>query len=103
MSESEDKSTGAEAVEAEVTEGRKKHLRKTRVGTVTSQKMNKTIVVEVTRRVPHPRFKKIVKKTSTFFVHDEEEKASEGDRVLIEETRPRSKRKCWDLKEILSH
>lgn len=97
MSESEDKTAVAE------TESADKHLRKTRVGTVTSEKMSKTIVVEVTRRVPHPRFKKIVKKTSRFFVHDEEEKASEGDRVLIEETRPRSKKKCWDLKEILSH
>ncbi len=97
MSESEDKTAVVE------TEDAKKHLRKTRVGTVTSEKMSKTIVVEVTRRVPHPRFKKIVKKTSRFFVHDEEEKAREGDRVLIEETRPRSKKKCWELKEVLSH
>ncbi|MAS95917.1 MAG: 30S ribosomal protein S17 [Verrucomicrobiales bacterium] len=78
-------------------------LRKTRVGVVTSDAMEKTIVVEVRRRVPHPRFKKIVKKTSTFFAHDEEGAAAVGDRVLIEETRPRSKRKCWELKEVLSH
>jgi len=99
MSESQDKSGTAEAEVG----GERKHLRKTRVGTVTSEKMSKTLVVEVTRRVPHPRFKKIVKRTSRFFVHDEDEKAHEGDRVLIQETRPRSKNKCWELKEILSH
>jgi small subunit ribosomal protein S17 len=65
--------------------------------------MEKTIVVEVMRRVPHPRFKKIVKRTSKFFAHDEKEEAKVGDRVLIEETKPRSKRKCWELKEVLSH
>lgn len=81
----------------------KPHLRKTRIGVVTSNKMEKTIVVEVTRRVPHPRFKKIVKKSSKFFAHDEKGEAVVGDKVLIEETRPLSKRKCWELKEILSH
>jgi len=65
--------------------------------------MDKTIVVEVRRRVPHPRFKKIVKRTSTFFAHDETGDAKVGDRVLIEETRPMSKRKCWKLREVLSH
>lgn len=78
-------------------------LRKTRVGVVTSDAMEKTIVVEVRRRVPHPKFKKIVKRTSTFFAHDEEGAAQVGDRVLIVETKPRSKRKCWELKEVLSH
>ncbi len=78
-------------------------LRKTRVGVVTSDAMDKTIVVEVRRRVPHPRFKKIVKRTSTFFAHDETGDAKVGDRVLIEETRPMSKRKCWKLREVLSH
>ncbi len=78
-------------------------LQKTRVGVVTSDAMTKTIVVEVMRRVPHPRFKKIVKRTSRFFAHDEEESAKVGDRVLIEETKPRSKKKCWELKEVLSH
>ena len=78
-------------------------LRKTRVGVVTSDAMDKTIVIEVRRRVPHPRFKKIVKRTSTFFAHDETGEAKVGDRVLIEETRPLSKRKCWKLKEVLSH
>jgi small subunit ribosomal protein S17 len=78
-------------------------LRKTRVGVVTSDAMSKTIVVEVRRRVPHPRFRKIVKRTSKFFAHDENGEAKVGDRVLIEETRPLSKKKCWRLKEVLSH
>jgi len=78
-------------------------LKKTRVGVVTSDVMEKTIIVKVTRRVPHPRFKKIVKRSSKFFVHDEEGEAAVGDKVLIEEARPMSKNKCWKLKEILSH
>tara|TARA_R110000850_G_scaffold258835_6_gene385582 strand:- start:2815 stop:3084 length:270 start_codon:yes stop_codon:yes gene_type:complete len=82
---------------------KKAGLQKTRVGVVTSDAMDKTIIVEVMRRVPHPRFKKIVKRTSKFFAHDEGEEAKVGDRVLIEETPPRSKKKCWDLKEVLSH
>ena len=88
---------------SESTDEKKSGLRKTRVGVVTSDGMEKTIVVEVMRRVPHPRFKKIVKKTSKFFAHDEEGAARVGDRVLIEETKPRSKKKCWELKEVLSH
>ena len=77
---------------------KKAGLQKTRVGIVTSDGMDKTIVVKVTRRVPHPRFKKIVKKSSKFFAHDENQEAKVGDRVLIEETKPRSKKKCWDCK-----
>jgi small subunit ribosomal protein S17 len=78
-------------------------LRKTRVGVVTSDKMNKTIVVEVERRVPHPRFKKIVRRTSTFHAHDEKEEAKIGDKVRIMETRPLSKTKRWRLIEVLAH
>jgi small subunit ribosomal protein S17 len=78
-------------------------LRKTRVGVVTSDKMNKTIVVEVERRVPHPRFKKIVRRTSTFHAHDEKEEAKTGDKVRIMETRPLSKTKRWRLIEVLAH
>jgi len=78
-------------------------VRKTRVGTVTSDKMNKTIVVEVERRVPHPQFKKIVRKTSKFYAHDESEVAKVGDKVLISETRPVSKLKRWNLEEVLKH
>ena len=78
-------------------------LRKTRVGVVTSDKMNKTIVVEVERRVPHPRFKKNVRRTSTFHAHDEKEEAKIGDKVRIMETRPLSKTKRWRLIEVLAH
>ncbi len=78
-------------------------VRKTRVGVVVSSKMTKTIVVEVERRVPHPIFKKIVRKTSKFYAHDEDEKAKEGDKVRIEETRPMSKLKRWKLLEVLAH
>jgi small subunit ribosomal protein S17 len=78
-------------------------VRKTRVGMVVSDKMNKTIVVEVERRVPHPQFKKIVRKTSKFYAHDEQEQAKVGDKVLISETRPLSKLKRWNLEEVLKH
>lgn len=81
----------------------KKSVQKTRVGVVTSDKMNKTIVVEVERRVPHPRFKKIVRRTSKFYAHDEQEQAKEGDKVLIVETLPLSKLKRWSLLEVLKH
>lgn len=81
----------------------KKTVRKTRVGVVVSDKMTKTIVVEVERRVPHPQFKKIVRKTSKFYAHDEKELAKEGDKVLISETRPLSKLKRWELLEVQKH
>ena len=77
--------------------------KKTRVGVVSSNKMNKTIVVEVERRVAHPLFKKIVRKTSKFYAHDEEQKAVIGDTVVIEESRPLSKLKRWNLVEVLKH
>lgn len=79
------------------------HLRKTRVGNVVSTSMDKTIVVEYVARVPHPRFKKIVKKTKKFYAHDEDSKAAVGDKVRITETKPISKKKCWVLSEILTH
>ncbi|MFM2178267.1 MAG: ribosomal protein [Verrucomicrobiota bacterium] len=78
-------------------------VRKTRIGVVVSDKMNKTITVEVERRVPHPRFKKIVRMTSKFYAHDEQEQAKIGDKVLISETRPISKLKRWNLEEVLKH
>ncbi len=79
------------------------HLRKTRVGNVISTAMDKTIVVEYVNRVPHPRFKKIVKKTKKFYAHDEKGEAAVGDKVRITETKPISKKKCWVLSEILTH
>ena len=77
-------------------------VRKERVGVVISDKMAKTIVVEVERRVPHPRFGKIVKVAKKFYAHDEEKKAKPGDRVRIGETRPISKTKRWELIEVLA-
>lgn len=78
-------------------------LRKTRVGVVVSASMNKTIVVEVERRVPHPQFKKIVRRTAKFYAHDENGEAREGQKVRIMETRPISKLKRWRLVEVLTH
>lgn len=77
--------------------------RKERVGVVTSTKMEKTIVVDVTRRVPHPKFKKIINRSKRYYAHDEEAKAKKGDKVRIVETRPVSKLKRWRLEEILTN
>ena len=79
------------------------HKRKTRVGIVISDKMEKTITVEHIARVPHPRFNKIVKRSKKYYVHDEKSEAVVGDRVRIIETRPVSKLKRWALDEVLSH
>lgn len=76
---------------------------KTRVGIVKSTSMDKTIVVEYTNRVPHPKFKKIVKQSKKFYAHDEAGEAAVGDKVRIEETTPISKLKRWKLVKILSH
>ena len=72
-----------------------------KIGVVTSAKMQKTIVVEVRRRVSHPVYKRIVVKRSKFMVHDEHAKAREGDMVRIVEARPLSKNKRWVLKEVV--
>ena len=75
--------------------------RKTRVGHVVSDKMDKTIVVAITRRFQHKKYKKYVRDKKRYKVHDEENTCRVGDRVLIEETRPISKHKRWRLKEII--
>jgi small subunit ribosomal protein S17 len=75
--------------------------RQTKVGRVVSDAMNKSIVVEVERRVQEPRYRRTIKRTSRFMAHDEANTAKVGDRVRIEETRPLSKRKRWMLREIL--
>jgi small subunit ribosomal protein S17 len=72
-----------------------------KVGEVISTKMSKTIVVEVTRRVPHPLYKRIVTKRKRFYVHDEQETAKPGDSVRIMECRPLSRLKRWTLGTIL--
>lgn len=78
-----------------------RNLRKERVGIVVSDKMDKTIVVAVSERVKHPLYKKIVNRTNKFKAHDENNACGIGDKVLIQETRPLSKDKCWRLVEIV--
>lgn len=72
-----------------------------KVGEVVSTKMTKTIVVEVTRRVPHPLYKRIVTKRNRFYAHDEQQTAKVGDVVRIVECRPLSKTKRWTLGEVI--
>ncbi len=79
----------------------KRNLRKERVGVVVSNKMNKSIVVAVKRKVKHPIYGKFVNRTSKFMAHDESDTCSIGDTVRIMETRPLSKSKNWRLVEII--
>ena len=76
-------------------------IRKSRTGIVVSDKMQKTIVVEIVRKAKHPLYGKTVKVTKKYKVHDEESKAKVGDKVLIAETRPLSKDKRWRLVEVV--
>lgn len=78
-----------------------RNLRKTRVGIVTSDKMDKTIVVSVTEHVKHPLYKKIIKRSYKLKAHDEENACSIGDKVKVMETRPLSRDKRWRLIEII--
>ncbi|MBE2204410.1 MAG: 30S ribosomal protein S17 [Chthoniobacterales bacterium] len=87
----------------ETTTVRDRSLRKTRVGEVVSDAMDKTIVVRTVTRVPHPKFGKITKHVAKFHAHDEKNEAKVGDRVSIMETRPLSRQKRWRLVEILKH
>lgn len=75
---------------------------KERVGLVVSDKMDKTVVVAVENRSPHPKYQKIVVRTKRYKAHDEENKCREGDRVRIRETRPLSRTKRWEVAEILN-
>ena len=79
----------------------KRNLRKERVGVVTSDKMDKSIVVSVERKVKHPKYGKFIKKTTKFVAHDEKNDCNTGDTVKIMETRPLSKTKNWRLVEIV--
>lgn len=79
----------------------KRNLRKERVGIVTSNKMEKSVVVSVERKVKHPKYGKFVKKTTKFVAHDEKNECGIGDTVRIMETRPLSKTKNWRLVEIM--
>jgi len=76
-------------------------MRKRRQGVVTSDKMDKTIVVSVDRFIKHPRYEKYLRRNSSFYAHDEHEEADEGDTVEIIETRPQSKKKRWRLNRIV--
>lgn len=79
----------------------KQGLKNEKVGQVVSTKMAKTIVVEVSRRVPHPLYKRIVAKRKKFYAHDEQQTARAGDVVRIVECRPLSKLKRWQLAEVV--
>ena len=79
----------------------KRNLRKERIGVVTSNKMEKSIVVSEVKKVKHPMYGKLVLKTKKYVAHDEKNDCNEGDTVRIMETRPMSKTKCWRLVEII--
>ncbi len=78
-----------------------RNLRKQRVGMVVSDKMDKTIVVAISEHVKHPLYKKTVIRTKRLKAHDENNECGIGDKVLVAETRPLSKDKCWRLVEII--
>ena len=78
-----------------------RNLRKERIGVVVSNKMDKSIVILVERKVKHPKYGKFVKKSTKFMAHDEKNECNIGDTVRIMETRPLSKNKCWRLVEIV--
>jgi len=82
-------------------EAKDRGTRKERLGRVLSDKMDKTIVVSVERRFPHPRYKKVVRSFAKFYAHDEKNEAKVGDIVEIEETRPLSKLKRWRLTKVV--
>ena len=78
-----------------------RNLRKTKIGKVQSNKMDKTIVVRVDRRVTHDKYEKVITRSTKYHAHDAENRCKEGDKVLIQETRPISKTKSWVLLNIL--
>ncbi len=82
-------------------ESKERNLRKTRIGVVSSNKMDKTIVVEVRSKVKHPIYKKTINETAKFVAHDENNECDIGDTVEIAETRPLSKSKRWRLVRIV--
>jgi small subunit ribosomal protein S17 len=86
---------------SEVTNTVDRNLRKIRIGIVSSNKMDKTITVNVERKIKHPLYGKFLKKTTKFHAHDEKNECSIGDTVKIMETRPLSKTKRWRLVEVV--
>jgi small subunit ribosomal protein S17 len=101
MSENTEIENKADNTQAETAKGVSRGRRKVRVGKVVSTKMDKTISVEIERRLKHPIYKKFFKKTKKFLAHDEKNTAGEGDIVKIIETRPLSAKKRWRLVEIV--
>jgi len=97
MSDSTNAQTQGQAAEQARTRG----LRKVRDGIVVSEAMNKTIIVKMSRRIPHSMYGKYVKQDKKFYAHDEKNEAHVGDKVRIMETRPLSKMKRWRLIEVL--
>lgn len=79
----------------------RKNPRKERIGFVVSNKMDKTVSVEVERKTQHPLYKRVITQTKKFKAHDENEESNEGDKVKIVETRPLSKTKRWRVKDII--
>ena len=86
---------------AEKTTETPEHKGQTKVGTVVSNKMDKTVVVKVENLVLHGMYQKYIKRTNKFLAHCENNDANVGDKVVIEETRPLSRRKRWNVKEVL--
>lgn len=84
-----------------MTEQRQRSQRKARIGTVVSDKMDKTVVVKVDTLVQHPLYKKTIRRAKKFKAHDDRSEAKVGDRVEIVETRPLAKTKCWRVNRIL--
>ena len=84
-----------------MTETTERNLRKTRTGKVVSDKMNKTIVVAIEDNIKHPKYGKIIKRTTKIHVHDENNECGVGDKVLVMETRPYSATKRWRLDNII--
>jgi len=80
---------------------KKRGIRKTRVGVVVSDKMDKTVVVQVDRLVKHPVYKKYVRRRAKYKAHDENNSCQKGDRVVIRESRPLSKTKRWQVSQIV--
>ncbi len=87
--------------EAKTTPAKAAGIKNQKIGAVVANKMAKTIVVEVLRRVPHPLYKRVITKRRKFYAHDEENQAKVGDVVRIVECRPMSRLKRWQLGEIL--
>src|SRR5215217_5895281 len=101
MTNPESTTAGGGSAESGGAAARERGTRKTRIGVVVSDKMQKTVVVAIDRRVPHPTYGKMVTRTKKFQAHDEENSAKTGDTVRIMETRPLSKDKRWRVVEIV--